>query len=141
MQMAILWILVAILAVIIIRNANAVMNIADPVPTTSQVIEKPQSTTEPKRSYNTTLLSIELQDYIVELCEQYTDVPPEIVMAIIQVESGGDSQLVGDKGKSYGLMQINVQYHTERMARLGVIDILDVTSNIRVGVDLSLIHI
>lgn len=43
---------------------------------------------------------------------------------------------MGDKGESYGLMQIKKKWHTARMERLGVTDLLDPYQNVTVGIDL-----
>ena len=40
-----------------------------------------------------------------------------------------------DGGQSFGLMQIQPQWHRERMRDLGVTDLLDPAQNIRVGID------
>ena len=57
-------------------------------------------------------------------------------MAIIKVESNGEAELIGDQGESFGLMQIQPRWHSSRMARLGVNNLLDPRQNIRVGVDI-----
>ena len=74
------------------------------------------------------------QDYIAGLCRSY-GVPMPLVLAIIARESDFDSKLVDDGGQSYGLMQIQPQWHRERMRDLGVTDLLDPAQNVRVGID------
>lgn len=62
---------------------------------------------------------------------QAAHIPPNLVMAIIQVESGGDAKAVGDHGE-IGLMQImpgNAK-GTSRQA------LFDPETNIRVGISL-----
>lgn len=79
-------------------------------------------------------LSAELQDYIIHLCEQY-QIPPELVLAVIEKESGYDVAATGDSGKSQGLMQIQLRWHKERMIRLACTDLYDPRQNVTVGVD------
>ena len=79
-------------------------------------------------------LDDELQIYIEAKCREYS-VPARYVMAIIQVESGFDPELVGDNGNSWGLMQIYAVQHTERCVRLGAWNLLDPKANVRVGID------
>lgn len=72
------------------------------------------------------------EDYITEIAISY-GLDPEIVKALIEVESGGDPHAVGDSGESLGLMQIQPRWHGERMARLGVTDLMDPYQNVVVG--------
>lgn len=76
----------------------------------------------------------ELQIYINELCEYY-DVDMPIVLAVIGQESNYNPDLVGDGGDSIGLMQIQPEWHTERMDKLGVTDLTDPYQNVAVGID------
>jgi soluble lytic murein transglycosylase-like protein len=74
------------------------------------------------------------QDYITGLCKSY-GVSVPLVLAIIARESDFDSKLVDDNGQSFGLMQIQPQWHRERMRKLGVVDLLDPAQNVQVGID------
>ena len=58
-----------------------------------------------------------------------------LIRAMIQKESQWNAGAMGDGGNSYGLMQIHKRFHTDRMARLGVTDLLDPVQNIKVGTD------
>jgi soluble lytic murein transglycosylase-like protein len=60
---------------------------------------------------------------------------PRVVLAIIKPESTFDPK-ARSRGGDFGLMQIRVRYHHDRIQRLGVTDILDIESNIRVGADI-----
>ena len=80
-------------------------------------------------------LSTELQAHIVVTCEEY-NIDPRIVIGLIQVESNYNPNTIGDEGRSYGLMQIQLQWHKDRMKRLGCTDLLDPYQNITVGVDI-----
>ena len=79
-------------------------------------------------------LDQELQDYIVKTCLEY-EISPCIVFAIIGVESNYNSALVGDSGKSYGLMQIYADQHTQRCIRLNTYNLLDARQNVLTGID------
>ena len=77
-----------------------------------------------------------LQDYVVKTCLEY-EVSPCIVFAIIGVETHGtfDASLIGDSGKSYGLMQIYASQHTQRCIRLNTYNLLDARQNVLTGID------
>lgn len=79
-----------------------------------------------------TYISETAQKACVEYGEQYS-ISPELLMAIIETESSGQSD--AENGGCYGLMQISVKWHKDRMERLGVTDIFDERSNILVGAD------
>ena len=68
----------------------------------------------------------------VEYGNQYC-ICPELLMAIIEKESGGNPNAENNGCK--GLMQIYEKYHTDRMARLGVTNLYDERSNVLVGTD------
>lgn len=80
-------------------------------------------------------LSHEIQDFIFAECEE-KNIAPALVIAIIERESNYNSDAVGDKGKSLGLMQIQSRWHSERMEKLGVTDLMNPYENIKVGIDL-----
>lgn len=82
-------------------------------------------------------LSPELQRFIFHYSEE-NRINPYLVFALIEQESGCDASSVGDDGQSYGLMQINVQYHRERMSRLNCEDIMNPYDNVRVGINILL---
>lgn len=75
-----------------------------------------------------------LQDHIFALCEEY-DVDPAIIVAMIERESVYDARAIGDGGDSHGLMQIQPQWHEERMHELGCTNLLDPYQNVTVGID------
>lgn len=56
----------------------------------------------------------------------------ELALAVIAQETGYRN-LIGDDGESLGYMQVQEQWHRERMALLGVDDLLDPEGNFRVG--------
>lgn len=73
-----------------------------------------------------------LQEYIIEVCDEY-GFEPELILAIIQVESGFDASAIS-KTNDYGLMQINKCNHQGYEKLLGVTDFLDPKQNILAGV-------
>lgn len=79
-------------------------------------------------------LSIELQQHLFAKCEEY-DIDPAIILGIIQKESGFNIDAIGDNGRSFGLMQIQQRWHTDRMSKLGISNLRDAESNITVGID------
>ena len=76
----------------------------------------------------------DLQDFIIRLCEEH-HIEPGVVFAIIDRESDFRADAIGDKGKSFGLMQIQERWHIERMEKLGCDDLLDPYQNVMVGID------
>lgn len=109
-------------------------------PITKETEPEPE-TTVPDEIVDTTDVKLfnvpmdrDLQIHILELCEDY-DVDPAIIMAMIDRESDFRAHLMGDSGRSYGLMQIMLKWHVERMNKLGVTDLLDPYQNVAVGID------
>ncbi len=78
-------------------------------------------------------LSEDIQKYIYEVCKE-KNVPFELVIAIIERESGYKTAAVGDDGKSIGYMQINVEANRELLSELGLSDMTDPRQNIKAGV-------
>lgn len=91
----------------------------------------------PGRTYFDVPLEDELQDYVFDICDEYS-IDPELIVSMIFHESNFDSAVIGenDSGYSYGLMQIMPRWNYERMERLGCLDLLNPYQNVRVGVDL-----
>lgn len=98
-------------------------------------VEKIKTVEVSKRQYYDIPLSEYVQDTIFDECEKY-NISPALVIAMIYQESRFDDTVIGDNGKSYGLMQIQKRYHKDRMTKLGCTDLLDPTQNIKVGIDL-----
>lgn len=78
----------------------------------------------------------EYKCYVYEICQYYDNITPELILAVIETESRGIGDIVSDSGTYKGLMQINPRYQVDRMAKLGVTDIMDPRSNILVGTDM-----
>lgn len=79
-------------------------------------------------------LDVELQEFIFGVAEDY-GLEGELVMAVIGQESNYRHCLIGDDGKSKGLMQVQEKWHTERMERMKVTDLMNPYENVIVGVD------
>lgn len=73
------------------------------------------------------------KDYIEETAESY-GISPKLIKAIIEVESGGDANAIGDDGNSLGLMQIQPRYHAQRLKEGE--SLLDPKVNVRVGCEI-----
>lgn len=80
-------------------------------------------------------LEEEVQHYIFALCED-KDLDPAIVLGMIWRESGFDASTIGDKGKAFGLMQIQPRWHEARIEKLGITDLLDPYQNVTIGIDI-----
>ena len=75
----------------------------------------------------------ETQAFLRSACEE-AGITYELALAVIRQETDFRN-IVGDNGDSIGYMQIQPQWHEERMERLGVTDLADPYSNFRVGCD------
>lgn len=79
-------------------------------------------------------LSLELQKHINYKCKKY-NISTNVIIALIEAESNFNANTMGDRGRSYGLMQIQKRYHTKRMKRLKVTNLLNAYGNTTVGID------
>lgn len=79
-------------------------------------------------------LDAELQKYIADQSNAH-GIQPEIIVAMIKRESNYKADTIGDKGNSFGLMQIQVRWHYQRMLKLGCTNLLDPYQNVTVGID------
>ena len=115
---------------------------AEPIPETSdpeEVMTEEAIPAEPIPEVQTVKaysvpLDLELQLFIIQVCEDY-HIEPSIVIAMIERETRFDVDAIGDNCHSYGLMQIQQQWHQGRMDKLGVTDLLDPYQNVLVGID------
>lgn len=78
-------------------------------------------------------MDYELQAYLRAACEE-SGAPFELALAVIWKETGYRN-VTGDGGDSIGYMQVQPQWHQERMRRLGVDDLSHPFANFRVGCD------
>lgn len=79
-------------------------------------------------------LDVGLQKWTFEHCKK-NSISTYLIFALIEKESDYDTDLIGDNGQAFGLMQIQKQWHQERMARLGITDLMEPEQNITVGTD------
>lgn len=69
-----------------------------------------------------------------EVAEMYS-ISPELIIAMIETESGGRPKVKSNVG-AIGLMQVIPKWNKDRMKRLGVTDLTDPYQNILCGTDL-----
>ena len=77
-----------------------------------------------------------LPDEVREICVKYGEeycICPELLMAIVETESGGKQY--AENAGCKGLMQIYEKWHGDRMEKLSVTDIYDADGNIHVSAD------
>lgn len=79
----------------------------------------------------------DIKEAAEEIGEEYC-VSPALIEAMCYEESRFTPGIINKSGKNYGLMQINPNFNTARMERLGVTkeDLLTVRGNILTGTDL-----
>ena len=121
------------------ENAESAVKSIEETPLVIEAVitPQPESAAKPEElviRYYDVPLSEELQDHIFAECEYY-DVDPTLIISIIKKESEFRDWVVGDKGRSYGLMQIQERWHEERMDKLQVTDLLNPYQNVTVGID------
>lgn len=95
----------------------------------------PEVPKEPERTYYDVPLTEELQDVIIDTASG-RGVDPELVLAVIEKESGYNPDASGDNGRSQGLMQIWRSFHEKRMEKLGAVNLYDPKDNVLVGIDI-----
>ena len=74
-----------------------------------------------------------LKNIIFEICSQYDNVRPELVLAMIETESTYNPN--AENGDCIGLMQVNRIIHADRARKLEVTNLFDPWSNVLTGVD------
>ena len=79
-------------------------------------------------------LDADVQDYIVRRCDEM-DISPAIVFAMIWRESSYRADAIGDNGAALGLLQIWPRWHSDRMEKLGITNLLNPMHNVIVGMD------
>lgn len=99
------------------------------------IIEEVIEVEEPEVVYFNVPLEEDLQDHIFKLCEE-RGIEPSIIVAMIYRESSFRKSVIGDNGRSYGLMQIQPRWNQKRMEELGCTDLLDPYQNVTVGIDI-----
>lgn len=80
------------------------------------------------------------EQYLLRSASDEFGVPYALVLGVIQ-EKSNFRNVVGCDGASAGYMQIQRIWHSDRMEKLGVVNLLDPNSNFKVGLDyLSELH-
>ncbi len=116
-------------------------------PTKKPVVSKKNNASEPTKKptskqqnktttklYTNIPLSARFQTYIDKKCKSY-GISTNVVMGCIRTESHFQTQIMGDNGKAYGLMQVQKQWHKARMKKVGATNLLDPYDNVAVGID------
>ena len=103
--------------------------------TTKQPTKKQSSSSSTSTKLYTNIpLSARFQKYIDGKCKSY-GISTNVVMGCIRTESNFQTQIMGDNGKAYGLMQVQKQWHKARMKKVGATDLLNPYENVDVGID------
>ena len=103
--------------------------------TTKQPTKKQSSSSSTSTKLYTNIpLSARFQKYIDGKCKSY-GISTNVVMGCIRTESNFQTQIMGDNGKAYGLMQVQKQWHKARMKKVGATDLLNPYDNVAVGID------
>lgn len=76
-------------------------------------------------------LSYEKQEMLYNAAEEF-DVPYNLALSVVWKETNFKN-VQGDNGRAYGYFQIWKKWHGDRMAKLGVSDLMDTEGNFRVG--------
>lgn len=84
--------------------------------------------------YNSIPLSARFQKHIDEKCKSY-GLSTNVVMGVLKKESSFQTQIMGDRGEAYGLMQVQKKWHRARMRKVGATDLLNPYDNVNVGID------
>ena len=109
------------------ETAETVIETAQPVSETAEtVIETVESPV-----YYDIPLDREQQDIVREISGEY-GVPFELALAVMQVESGFDVDVIGS-GNCYGIMQIHKINHPALEKQLSITDWLSLSDNARAG--------
>ena len=98
------------------------------------IVETESSTESSTEKYYIVNLSEDVQDVIFAECEKHS-ISPAIVIALIERESQFNQYAMGDDGRSFGLMQVQVKNHLQRMIDLDCTDLFDPIKNVKVGIN------
>ena len=118
-----------------IKPTKQPKSIAKTTKTTKQPTKKQSSSSSTSTKLYTNIpLSARFQKYIDGKCKSY-GISTNVVMGCIRIESNFQTQIMGDNGKAYGLMQVQKQWHKARMKKVGATNLLDPYDNVAVGID------
>ena len=110
-------------------EASAPESIIESLP---EVSSEPEIEEKIEYIYYDVPLDIDTQRAIIEICAEY-DFEYELILGVISVESDFRPKIIGDDGKSFGLMQIQPKWWSKTMEREGVTNLLDPLQNVRCG--------
>lgn len=130
---------VALIATIFSNTQKAEVVEEPAAPVVAQLIVEPEATEkeavlnefDPVRS--DIPMDAEAQRLLYKACGE-TGIRYELALALIWQETDFRN-IVGDGGESYGYMQVQPRWHSERMEKLGVTDLSDPYGNFLVGLD------
>ena len=103
--------------------------------TTAIVEVETETVAEPTYNLCDIPLDAELQIWVFDYCKD-KKLNPYLIFAMCERESQYKADAVGDSGRSLGIMQIQEQWHQERMDELGCTDLLNPYQNVTVGIDI-----
>lgn len=114
-------------------RADTPLPASQPVEEPEPVQPEPEPQTDaPKDRVYDVPLDGDVQEYILELCDQY-EMDPVLVLAMMYVETRFDPAAVSKTG-DYGLMQINKVNHEGYRKILGITDFLDAKQGALAGI-------
>ena len=118
-----------------IKPTKQPKSIAKTTKTTKQPTKKQSSSSSTSTKLYTNIpLSARFQKYIDGKCKSY-GISTNVVMGCIRTESNFQTQIMGDRGEAYGLMQVQKKWHKARMKKVGATNLLDPYDNVAVGID------
>ena len=100
---------------------------------TVTVVEEPEVIEEYSPVREDIPFDEDTQLLLYSVCERL-GVPYELALSVIWRETNFKN-LIGDSGASAGYMQVQEKHHSDRMERLGVVDLMDMHGNFLVGCD------
>ena len=104
---------------------------AMPIPATEAAPAGPDPMVEETYLRDDIPLDYELQAALYGACLDY-DIDYALALAMLEQETNFKN-IMGDGGKAYGYFQVWPKWHKDRMAELGVTDLMDPESNFRVA--------
>lgn len=102
-------------------------------PNTAATEEVPSKVVEPIKLYDVPL-DEDFQFFIINEAQTH-GIDPTVIISMIFHESTYNADAVGDNGNSFGLMQVNPRWHSERMSALSCTDLFDPYQNVTIGID------
>jgi len=119
-------------------EAQAPTSVSETLDETAQTAEATTTAEETvgQREARVYYAEAQMSEKAYQACLKYGseyNICPELLMAMIEVESSGNPNAVN--GDCKGLMQVSEKWHKDRMAKLGVTDLYSTDGNIHVATD------